>query len=123
MSVIVTLDVDEAPEFVFADGESSLSFTVSEDASAGTFLSGSVPIEATDPEGGSVSYSLLNGDGSTYTGALFNILSGESVIRVSSGAVLDFETMPTYALQVLQLVAVFSRGASYDYYYRHGRAS
>ena len=101
VSVIVTVtDVDEAPEFVFADGESSLSFTVLEDASAGTSLSGSVPIEATDPEGGSVSYSLLNGDGSTYTGALFNILSGESVIRVSSGAVLDFETMPTYALQV-----------------------
>ena len=93
---ITITGMDEPPEFT----SSSYSFTVSEDASAGTSLSGSVPIEATDPEGGSVSYSLLNGDGSTYTGALFNILSGESVIRVSSGAVLDFETMPTYALQV-----------------------
>ena len=61
MPVTITITgMDEPPEFT----SSSYSFTLAEGASAATVLSGSVPISAVDPEGGSVSYSFVNTSGS-----------------------------------------------------------
>ena len=75
---------------VFSEGASAAR-SVAENSAAGTAVGRRVT--ATDPDGDSVTYSLVGGDTE-----LFNIDSATGQISVAQGAALDFEAKDTYAV-------------------------
>ena len=81
-------DVNEAPSF--ASGSATRS--VPENSVANTNVGSAVT--ATDPEGDTLQYTLLNG------GGRFTIVSATGRIRVASGADLDYETTQSYQVTV-----------------------
>jgi hypothetical protein len=68
-------------------------FSVAENSAAGTAVG---TVTASDPEGATLVYSITGGN----TGGTFAINSSTGAITVASPAVLDFETMPVFALTV-----------------------
>ena len=88
-------DIDEPPIFSSANYH----FNIAENVASDSLLT-SNPILATDPEGASVSYNLLEADGSPYSGSVFEISLGTQEFRLSPNAVLDFEATSSYNLKV-----------------------
>ncbi|WP_285670762.1 hypothetical protein [Paralimibaculum aggregatum] len=86
--LIAVTDVDEAPSL------RAEAVAVPEDAAAGTVVA---RFEAADPEGGAVTYRLVDGAGAPLDHPLFEIAGG-SHIRLREGAALDHETAPGHAL-------------------------
>ena len=89
IAVTVTVnDINEAP--AFASGATTRS--VPENAGANTNVG--TAVAATDPEGGTLRYTLSNG------GGRFTIVESTGQIRVASGAALDYETTQSYVVTV-----------------------
>ena len=112
VEVTISVTTNAAPTFpstLFADGQTGLS--VRENAGAGTVV-GLAP-EATDPESGTLSYSLAV-DGFT-TDPPFEIGPSSRQIRVVRGAVLDHEDQDTYSVTVTAEDEVtLTRAATFD---------
>lgn len=85
---IRVLDVNEAPVFVIS------SASVAENSAVGTvLLDGSFPI-AIDPEGQSVTYSVLSSD------AVVPFAFSGNQLRVSASGAIDFETRASFQVQI-----------------------
>ncbi|NOY62254.1 MAG: cadherin repeat domain-containing protein [Gammaproteobacteria bacterium] len=81
-------DVNEAP--LISDQTAG---TVSEGAANGTAVGA---VTATDPEGDALSYAIVGGD----PDGAFTIDASTGTISVADSSVLDFETVPSYALTI-----------------------
>jgi hypothetical protein len=80
-------DVDEAPVIAAA------TFALAEDSSIDTCVG---VLSASDPEGGTVTYSITSGN----TGGAFRIEANTPTIYVDDAIALDYETTPKYILTV-----------------------
>ncbi|BCK24400.1 Leukotoxin [Vibrio cholerae] len=87
---LTELDVNEGPEFTPPAGESSYSFSYNENSSDSTVIG---TVTATDPEGKSVTYSIVSGD----TNGWFEIDTNTGVITLTPAGVAavanDFEAL------------------------------
>ena len=98
---ITVSDLNEAPVFTFAPSLSAYHFEIAENAAAGTKVVGPMMINATDPEEGIVTYTLLGANEEVIYNGPFNIIETNNYphIQLQASGILDYETVPSLCFQ------------------------